>query len=722
MANRQIAIIGGTLALACSAGALAQTPVDDELQEVVVTAERRENTLQKTALSVTALSAEQIEKTGIQNFESLLQSIPGVQVQTSTGPQGIPYIAIRGLGTDGDNKPGATAIYVDGVVLGGLGLQMHDLSRVEVLRGPQGTLYGGIATGGAVNIITNDPNTDDFSGSAQLETGNHGLLRGAGVLNMPVSETSAVRVAVNHTRRDSFADSDLRLNSQTNARAKWLLAPNDNLRWVLGLEYYRLSGVRNDGVREVPIVGGPPSPFTPGTYVPDEGYGTIDGYRLFSDLDWNFGNVSLKSLTSIENADSNLSTSDINGSAQTITPTRDTKTQEFRLFNTPESGTKWVAGVWYKKYDQANSVNIGALSVLPPDSIVPCLAPFCTSPTTQNILIRVNETRDDSSLGVFGQVTIPVGESSRITGGARYSNDKVHFDQFLTWTASAFAPPLCLPLQANPCTVPTLFDRSFSNMDWLARFEHDVNESSLLYASFSTGYRPGGPSAPRGTPFDTQATYGLERVRSFELGSKNRFAQNRVQLNGAVYYNDYPAFQNLITYFGPNNAQLPGIVAVAATFYGAELELQALAGANGRFGASVSYINAKYGSDVTSTNPFTGQPFVLNIDGTQVPHAPELQLNLAYDHTFRLTSGATLVPSLNLHYQDDQKVTFNGGSAAAYTLLDAAMTFTSASGAVTVTAYGRNLGDETYITSTGRFGRETLAAPRAYGLIVGVKF
>jgi iron complex outermembrane recepter protein len=735
----------GAILLTVGRTAIAADPTSTvgELQEVIVTAERRETDLQRTALSVTAISAEQVEKTGISTFENLLQTIPGVQVQALQGPVNTPYIAIRGLGTDGDNKPGATALYLDGIVSGTWGGQLYDLNRVEVLRGPQGTLYGGIATGGALNIVSNNPSMDKFAGNAQVEIGEYQMHHVTGMLNIPLSERTGLRIAANTQSRNSYADSHQDNLTLTNARVKLLAKPNDSVSLLLGAEIYSSSGVGPDGQQAQDANGN-----LTGPYAVITGNSKSNGYKGYVNLDWDLGAVKFTSISAIQKYDSVINTIDLMGANNVVAPNRDTKTQELRLASDTDSSVSWVSGLWYKDYQQKDTVNIGFAPVLPVGSLVPfpCGPPltpggppqFC--PTSTRI-ISVPESRDDQQFGAFGQVTAAINDKLRVTAGLRLSKDDIHAEQNLTWE-SFLAPAFCVYTGPPPasCVIPTIFRKTFTNTDYLARVEYQASPGRLNYAMISTGYRPGGAGAPKGAITDPDAVYGKEQVRAYEVGTKNRFRDNRVQLNGALYYNDYPSFQNNLT-FWQGNARLTGVVPIAATIYGAELELQALVSQNDQVSASTSYIHATYAANATTRDPFTGAPVSLPTTGKSLPHAPKLQLNVNYDHTFRLGSGGSVVWNAGMHYQDAQLVAFDaciynrascdlpapGASAQpqwnqpSYTLIDTSFSFSDSDKRLTATFYARNLTNEVYkVNNAGNLA--SLGAPRTVGVVFGLKF
>ena len=714
-----------------SNGATVQAGDDSSVPEIIVTAERRAESAQKTPLAVSVISGADVAKTGITTADKLLQQVPSIQVQPSVAPTTGLNIAIRGLGTDGDNKPSATSIYLDGVLTTTMGAELYDISRVEVLRGPQGTLYGGIATGGAVNIITNNPNFEKVSGNASIEAGNYGLIHAMGMLNAPITDTLAIRAAVNFTRRDQWSTSDQPFLSEVNARLKILYKPDDRLSVLLAGEIYRANGVGYDGSKAVDADGKVLDPWHPA-------YGTNNqhAYRIWSDISYDLGFARVTNIASYENYDKyseNLTASapDTYGALKSVTPTRNTITEEFRLSNGDGSPITWVAGFWYKNYHLRDTADIG----LPPGTL---------PVTPEQTLLEIPEEQMTNQYGLFGQVNIPLFSRAHLTLGARQSWDKIRYDQYYSYQQpflSCGPETPTGPEVHGPCTIPTLYEGSFKNFDYLVRLDYEITPSNMVYALTSTGYRPGGASAPKTAYLASAPFYDKEKVTSYEIGTKNRFIGGKLQLNANAFYYDYPSFQNqFINYGGPGNViQLRSIVGVPARFYGVEVETVAQLSRNDRLTASFNYLNAKYTEDSVFVDPFnpSGPALAMGTDGGVVPHAPKFSANAAYSHIFDLGSAGSLEFTGSIHYQTKQAVLFDpclytasfcqtGVTAKtitqkAYEITDLSATYTLPSGNVRFTVYGRNVFDEKI--KTDRFGSVyNFAAPAQYGVILAADF
>ncbi|HTP38152.1 MAG TPA: TonB-dependent receptor [Steroidobacteraceae bacterium] len=658
----------------------------DTLEEVIVTAEHRSSDLQKVALSVSVINGDTLTQHGDKDLAQVLQDIPGVTVQGGIaspigGSGGPPNIAIRGIGTDGPNKNGATAVYEDGVLIVGGGANFFDVNRVEVLRGPQGTLYGRGTTGGAVNIVTNDP-TQVFGGSGQLALGSYALFGTQGSLNLPVSEDVAARVSFNTIKHDGFFSSGASGDGETSARAKLLFKPNEDFSLLLGGVYYTADQTAG-GTVNVNATHPQPTDWTPSTDV--AGHDVISFKEGYAKFLMNLGFANLIYLPAYQATHSSQENSDGTVSAM---PHNNTFTQELRLSNADNARVLWTTGAYYfnTNYYQA----FGTPGVF-----------------------SFNQNYDSVSAAVFGEVTYPLLDTLRLTGGVRESRDTVHHVN-----TSSF------PRTPNP----DFYNKTTDHFDWKARVEDDLTNNNLLYGMVSTGDRPGGSVNGQG--------YKPEVVTAYEVGSKNRIG-NRMTLNGALFYYDYGGFQ------APESCCFPAVqtivVSVPAKFYGAEMEAAALLTTADKFTLSANYLKAHFSANTVGIDD-AGAPAITLTDGKTIPHAPTWSLSASYGHTFNLPNGATLEPSIDAHYQTriytDFDFSLYGSTPGAvqdpsfvqkaYTIANAAISYTTAGGKYVFTAYDNNLSNVIYKTTvTAGMGTDDTASvndPRTLGVIFAAKF
>ncbi|MGC4029587.1 MAG: TonB-dependent receptor plug domain-containing protein [Steroidobacteraceae bacterium] len=695
----------GTLPLVGTA--LAQQPntttnaTDGGLDEIIVTAERRTVSMQKVAVTVSVLNGEDLERTGISDLRSVLQNAPSTVVQPTGDSKNAPAITIRGIGTDGANKQLATAVYEDGIVVDRQSGQFYDLSRVEVLRGPQGTLYGATATAGAVNFISNDPSRE-AGGSAQIEAGSYSLTHLTGVVNLPVTDQLATRIAFNQLKRDSYINGDQTGEDWINLRAKALYTPTEKLSVLLGLNYYK----GDDG--------------GDGSYVSDSrgiptkqkikylgGFGNNHTTKLWTKIDYDLGFATLTYLPAFQfNTQDTISKSD-SGSTRYWVPHYNLRTHELRLVSDTKNAFTWIAGAYYQDRDFSRKLNFGG-DVL-------AGKPY----------LQWNDDEKIKSLGIYGQGTFAFNDTTRLTAGVRRSTDDVwHFNHMEYHYANIGVP---IPDVVSN----TDYKKDFSQVDYLVRIEKDIRDGSLLYALVSTGYRPGGVG-------NSGVEYDKETVRSFEIGSKNQLT-SAIRLNGDVFYYDYGGFQTPqgLCYDYPTCQQSAGTVvtSIPAKFIGAELELTAALTDRDILTFTPTYLHSEYSDDVVLTIPPIGtnpaaSAFVAT-KGKSPPHAPRWTLAASYEHRFVLGSGASLVAHADGHYETKQYLTFDTSSynltpnavhfvQKPYAIANASLTWSNTDNRYSLTGYVKNVTDVVYKVTSG--AQPSVNAPRTFGAILSARF
>jgi iron complex outermembrane recepter protein len=660
----------GTACLICGTAA-AQTAApaanaNGELEEVVVTAEHRSTDLQNVGLAVTAISGDEITQHADVDLAQVLQGVPGVVLQGVTdgpsqqsvqGAGGPPNISIRGLGTPSPNTVGSVAVYEDGVLLQGGGLNFFDMNRVEVLRGPQGTLYGRGATAGAVNFITNDP-TQTFEADGRVQFGNYDLVATQGMLNIPLSSDFSTRIAFNEVHHSGYFNNGQSNEDDYSVRAKLLFKPSEAFSLLIGFTDYQSNGV-GDG--QVQLTGNP-SPTAWTTSVPGGplNYNPIAYRKTYADLEWDLGFARLTYIGGYQNTNSQFGTfctcfTPGPPPATGLTyqyvnePYNDTWTHELRLASAGTSPFSWQGGVYYFSNRMFTNFEPGYTSAT---SIVP--------PT-----FDVTQGFKPTSIGLFGEANYAVTSATTVTAGVRETFDHAVQTQQL-------------PFGAN-----NDFDQRLNHFDYKARVQTQLTPENMLYGMISTGYRPGG--YVNGVPLTD------EHVTAYEVGSKNR-VNSLATLNGAVYYYNYSGFQNITNI--PNNVGPPTSVDVPlpATFYGAELEAAFQLTPDDRLVLSPSAEEAKY------TRSATG----FDTDNGTIPNTPKFSFSGRYAHRFELAGNNYLSWEADGHYQTSELTDFDGSNypttnpsffQKSYSILNSSLVFTPASEKYTVSLYGKNLGN-----------------------------
>jgi iron complex outermembrane recepter protein len=649
------------------------------LQQVVITAERRPENLQRTAVSVTVLDGAALQQQGKTDIAQIVEFVPGVVYQ-NLKPDGAPLLSVRGVGTDNPMGNAAVALYVDGVANKQGAGQFFDMQRVEVLRGPQGTLYGRGAPGGAVNFVTNDPG-NKLEGNASFELGSDRLRRVIGVVNVPISEAWSARVAVNKSKRDGYFDNGLSDLDESTARIKLKYQPNKDFSTVFGYVSYRN---RSLGEGQVALDSNNDVPALISNATTTAGLGLDESYRKFTvNANWNLGLATLTYVGSHSNYDMNSTTYFGGNQNIAVFPTDRANTHEIRLSSNTRKGLTWIAGLY-----GANTAYEGSRAIF--------------SPPIFNGDFGTDASQ--STRAIFGEMGIPVAEDWRFTVGARYSHD----------TYSSNFPQTFKFLVPNPPPDMNFADvraaAKFNHSDYKLRVEKTVTQDSMLYASLSTGYRPGG-AASNGD--GTTQMYGIEVNKAVELGTKNRFLNGRAQLNASVYHYDYSGFQQ--TYQAPGSPFVT-IQSHPASFWGGEIESKVLLTRDDELTVNFALATAKY-TDIS----------------TPVPHAPKRTVGMGYMHSFTLDNGASLGVGGDLKYQSSSYTNFSNVADAgmfqrAYTLYNLSANYESSDSKYTVTGYVKNLSNKLYklsvVTQAGPGLPElaTVGSPRTFGVMVGVNF
>ncbi|MGC4028460.1 MAG: TonB-dependent receptor [Steroidobacteraceae bacterium] len=703
MTGRRLAMtFAGSLSLVAIAVAQAQqapsTTESAGLEEIIVTAERRAVDLQKSAVAVTVLGGDELAKTGLSEFRDVLQAVPSVTLQNGAATKNAPAIAIRGIGVDGANKQLATAIYEDGVVVNNQFGQFYDLQRIEVLRGPQGTLYGATAVGGAVNIISNDPK-QDLEASTSLEFGDRSLQHITGMANVPLTDNLAVRGAFNLYRRGTMENTHIQSANYLNGRIKALYKPNEKFSALFGINYFEAQ----PGIDESAYVDTPTGKVIDRFVVNRGAFGTRRVAKYWANLDYDFGFATLTYLPAFQRSDQDqwtlgnvTSTSNI---SETIWNYYHTDSHELRLVSNAESKLTWVGGFYYMRryFDRDEQWSMSDL-----------IAHNNRTDTVVHHIIL--------SLGLYGQATYAFTDSTRLTLGARESSD----DVFQT-THNMF------PLGTDTEKF-TEYHKKTHNFTYLARFEHDLTPQNMIYASVSDAYRPGGLGA-LGT------SYEPETMKAFEIGSKNRFG-NRVVANLSAFYYDYPAMQtpqSVCSDYPVCNFVVGNItMSIPTKFYGAELETVFQLTPNDRLTFNPAYLRARYTGNVNLTDPRLGSTGELTTDGKAPPHAPDWTLSASYSHTFRLGDKGNLEVGVNGHYETEQYTGFDTAvyrnlfnaryqTQESYVVGNANITWTPANDKYSVTGWVRNFNNVLYRTGGGSV-TAGVNDPRSFGVQVTGKF
>lgn len=711
------------------------TPPTPALETVVVTAEKRESLAQHTAAAIsvidsTVLSNQKVKQlTDLNNVLSDTQIVP-VLISTQ--------VSIRGIGSNFVDQRADPAVatsinglYYDRALPVGFGFL--DVARVEVLKGPQGTLYGRNAAAGAINIVTNQP-TNEFGGSIQVTGGNLGENDIIAIVNLPVDDTLALRVAYDRDRRDGYLGGYYNdIHSDTGrVSARW--TPTNKLTIYVEGNYIKLGG-HGAEVSPWPCAGSKPwSLYVPKTCAllgpgGDIEKGGTNGSYVDSaqvHIDYDFGPVVLTSISGYVGTHNRNFLP--NGSLfnQSINSDSNDYSEELRLAGIDDAshagGLEWQVGTYLFRSTGNYAFNQQAYPAGNPL--------YLGSPIYAKLLTKLQTYSKipQSSESVYAQATYGLSDRLRITGGLRYSHDS----KGLTYSQFSYASTT-----ATTESIVAAGRASLSGDRWSykAGLEYDLAPESLLYGNISTGYVAGGvnggdPNAPL-PPNVTPAVFQPETITAYEVGSKNRFLDDRLQINGDFYYYDFHNFQYLYSSYvqgGGTVSDLQEQNAASMKDYGAELSGEFALTSDDRLTASVAWAHARFGAlnyaALSGVTPTT----VVVAAGSRVPNDPDWSGLVGYEHTFRLDNGDFITFSANSKLSSSYLLVVGSkdpfDTQKGFTRTDASLAYHLAEDKYELQLWVKNIENvPVNIYSEGaRFHDYGIEPPRTYGVTLSTKF
>ena len=743
MALHDRCFIGLLLVILAASSSFAQQTAPGALEEVIVTAQKRAQNLQDIPIAVTAFTPDDIERQNITNIAQIAEFTPNVVFDTTTSISGLSSgaaVFIRGIGQIdfGLTTDPGVGIYVDGVYIsrsvGGV-LDTLDIERVEVLRGPQGTLFGRNTMGGAFNITSQRPG-GTLGGIAEMTVGDFDRIDVRAAVDVPVSDDLAVRLAASSKQRDGYVErtlvgDELGNEDRQAVRAALLYTPGERFELYATADYARVdetsAGSVLAGITQAPNVIVYNQFDAPGNDVPgfgqavpfDERFITHDPDRTFATgptgtlldiggtaltLRFLLDAFEIKSITAWRRTKGEFYR-DPDNSPLVITHTSNPNydheqiTQELTLTGALGERIEYVGGLFYLAEEGTDDVYVP-------------LAPSLGSITNLADI-------DNDSIAVYGQATWHLSERWRLTAGVRYTEDDKSFtpSQRILFGAAGPAPGVSVPLIPDDTA-----EASFEQTTGRAAVEFLPSDETLLYASFTQGFKSGGFNFRYVVPRSEALAFDPETVDSWEAGFKWQGAGDRLRVNGNVFYMDYEDIQVQVFEVGGGPlTQNAG----TAEIRGAELELVAMPSSRLFLGLGLGYVDAEY----TDLNPpTTDLAASLTLDA-KLPNTPEWTANASVEYAVPMPWG-TLGLRLDYSYTDDL---YNDAQNSpflyqeAYDLWNATVRYVSPGEAWELALFGMNLGDERYITSgDSNFGlgfhEANYNRPREYGLTVRYRF
>jgi iron complex outermembrane recepter protein len=710
----------------------------DHDDEIVVTAMKRDENLQRVPASLSALGAPELDSRQIQSIETLAHNVPNVAYTNVAAV--VPNLSIRGVSPDGASPimEGTVALHIDGVYqprMNMLELAMADLQSAEVLRGPQGTLYGRNANAGVVNLNTKRP-TDEFKGSFTL-TGGSDERRGArGYLSGPISPELSFRISGLLDESDGFGHNlllDSKINGQQNTGARLSLRwePADRLAVDLIGSYSRTEltqpfyianpfGLHAGSNYSRLLASGANGEFS---LEPHEVYNNFDPAQRATQktttliVDWDVaGNVSLKSLTSYQDFHY-FSIQDHDGTPTEwiiAAPRADSATfsQEVNMSATLDRADL-VAGVYYLDDD----LDGGVVIEIPPGN------PF-GNPATRDLLTTALLSQRSRSAAVFADLTYSLSDRLRVLAGLRQTRDRRDTVQRIEAAINASFTDRGTPITG--CTLDhRVPDIQFDSTTAKAGAQLDLSTQIMGYLTWQTGFKAGAYSS---TICDNQ--FLPEKVSSWEAGVKGRYLDNALTLNLSTFHYRYTNMQLARTY-NPTPTTVSQVIdnASSARLWGGELEAQARLGNSWRADLAIGYAHSRYGTLEARNGAAAGNPNVV-LTGNRLPRAPEWTLNGALEYATDLGDLGDI--SIRAQYNYTSRIFFTPFNEAiarqdAYGLLDVSAAYEPENGNLVFRVFGRNLTDETYFnglftSAISNNGRGSYGPSRTFGVELTAKF
>jgi len=636
MRNKRLIVAGVLTALSAGFPALAQEGAA-ALEEVIVTAEKREANLQDAAVAVAAYQGDLLQAMDINDAQSLILSDPSMSFSRAGGEG---QIFIRGVGSNllGIGQDSSVAIHQDGVYLGRPHLalsQFLDVERVEVLRGPQGTLYGRNATAGVINVISRKP-TEETEGYVRGYVGNFDRKEIEAAVGGPLSDSAGFRVAARWTEDDGFTD-DLEpaggdvIDNRSNYGIRGVLTftPSDTFTAEFIAEYTESDGknmsvMRRDNLHTSQRLGALENPGFGSTRNELDTYQDWETSGLTMTLSWQLSDsLSLVSITGYRQFEDDFSFN-TDGVELFVTNTQyqreaDQFTQELRLVSDLDGPLNWMLGGFYMSEDKKEALGLPAIN-------------FGGN-------FNIFAENDTEALAVFGEVYFDITDSVRLVGGLRYNDEeKEDFSE----RGLIFFTPENDPRIDDPNSVllglsvpnPNAFNFPFGSRtttdswdDWTPKvaIEYRPNEDLLIYGSVTKGFKSGGTNS-----LDTSPPFDQEELISYELGMKSSWSNNRVIFNGSFFQYDYNDLQ--VSTFADGTTRIEN--AASADLTGDELTLAALLTDNLTLKIAGTFLDTEYKDFVTVFgNRPEGGPNVVDLSGNELINAPESKLvaSLSYD-------------------------------------------------------------------------------------------
>ncbi len=725
--KQQKTLLSVAISTLITGSAMGVSAQDLLLEEVVVTAQKRAEDVQDVPIAITAFSGRAIEELGLLSAKDIASQTPNMSVESPFG-QAVPRFNLRGVGSNDFNSISTSpvGVYVDEVYLNSpvvQGFQLFDLERVEVLRGPQGTLWGKNTTAGAIHFVSNKP-SDEFEGQVRGTYGRFDQADLDTVISGPLSENWSARLSTQYQSRDGWVknqfDGDKLEDYEKMAARAQLAYTGESVDVLLNVH----GGTLNSGGKVVhhrnvgDLFGYTEQPADRGHVSTDfEPSEDIDTVGATVTVNWDLGDMVLTSITGYEDHERTTFEA-TDGSPNRVLngyffSEADQWSQELRLASADDSPLQWIVGAYWltESLDTVTSFD--------------ALRDFGAAP---NFAARfsINNTAKlkTDNIAFFAHGTYEIDERWSAKAGVRWTEEEKAVDMaaHMYDVDDADADKFYRPELATGPLLQTLAQDEKETWDEVTGevgLDFRPTEDTLIYGSVRRGFRGGNFNGGALFGQNEAVTVEPEILTAYEIGTKNTFYDGRLQLNASVFYYDYTDMQ---VYTLVNAAQQLSN-AGKASVTGVEVEIQAQPTENLYLRAGLGMVEAEYEDYINGAGD--------DLKGNKLPRAPETTFNGLVQYRLPLNIEGRASLQLDLDYKD--KVYFTPenvdqlSNEESYWLVNARASYETPEGDIEISIWGKNLTDKEYLATVGdlsAFGLQQLyyGDPRSYGVTVNYNF
>lgn len=716
------------------AATTSEAAVDDDggLEEILVTAQRRDQVQQDVPISISTVTATEAARSGVWGSESLTAAVPSLQFSRQTGNGGTPFI--RGVGSTqaAAGAESSVAVYVDDVYIGAPSaniMAFNNIDRIEVLKGPQGTLFGRNATGGVVHIRTRRP-SHNAAIDASIGYGNYDTITGSFFGTTGVSDTLAVSFAATGSDqgdgfgRNIYTGDDVFKTQYYGFRAQALWEPSTDTTLLISGDYFYNDSDAGMNVTILPghvATGGERFPGRYRTTAVPSDSNVNEQVGFSARLDHDFGGIRLANIAAYRSSSLRYKIDNDSSPpvlfAQDLSVETETYSEELQLLSPDNGPLSWIAGVFLYRADSG---------------YLPQIQTGTLANGGQGGYAEITQVLE--SYSGFAEVGYELLPDTRLTAGIRYTDDRFKLDVKRRETLS------------GTVLAPGPFEQKASFDKWTYRgvLDHHITRDVMIYGSISRGFKSGGynlavPTATIGGVAAPAPPVEPEVLDALEIGFKSEFFGNRLRINAAAYHYDYKNLQ--VTVLSGSSGIL--INAAAAKIKGFDLDVTARPTDRLRLWGGLTVLDSKFtefpggplllprpavcAPTPTVTGPPTGGNLTCYVDlaGNDTTRAPEFTATLNASYTLPTDSGdfaltGSLYHNSGFYWEPD-----NRQHQDSFQLVNATLSWTSPDGRYEASIWGRNLTDTyrySYVSTTGNRTSGSPEAPRTFGVTVGVHF